>query len=524
MLLLSPICGELKDAPPAPMIIVALATSPRLYGCLYAARVAPGSEPDELNSWVSSHKFRWRQFPALVAIFAASGGHDTYCTDPSKEPLVTPGVCVNHSEFKVEKEQIVLHTKRNMHPGWTHSPYPVVPPKAPWRFGIPVTVALVFLATAVVVSAAVISRNENALRGGINSFAPKPGDQQSINPSSIAAQDPLMAFYAQDLYLTEHAGADGGGSSLVISSATMNSLLQALRQGQPRDQRDVAVAALVQAPLAVTPVLLDALADSDAGVRRSAAQILGARRAPEAEDALFFATSDPDPSVRTASITALGQTGSPFALPRLRWLQLTETDPAAQLAARLAERSVYTGVAATLGVPLGDLRQVAVASSNQRTYAATSADLYTPNGLEWQRVGSLPDVPSALVAAGLDGQLLYLGTASAGVFRSSDGGSSWHAVDRGLPAAVGFTVTAVAANPDDARHVYIALAANAGMTLLPLMPFGLFESTDGGDTWKPVAEWKMDNITTRLAVDSTQPMRLLGLTESGVWEYPLPTP
>jgi len=39
-----------------------------------------------------------------------------------------------------------------------------------------------------------------------------------------------------------------------------------------------------------------------------------------------------------------------------------------------------------------------------------------------------------------------------------------------------------------------------------------------------VAEWKVDNITTRLAVDSNQPMRLLGLTESGVWEYPLPMP
>jgi hypothetical protein len=417
----------------------------------------------------------------------------------------------------------MLHTNRNTLPGLNHFPKPIVPLKADRHFGVLAAVLLIFFATSVVVSSAVISGNENVLRNQVNSIGPKPDNQRLTELNSTAEQDKLMAFYAQDLYLTEHVGADRGDLN-VISPATMTGLFQALHTGQSADQRDAAMTTLVQAPSVVVPALLDALVDSDPGIRQSAAEILGSRRAPEAEDALFFATSDLDPGVRAAAVTALGQIGSPFALPRLRWLQLTEPDPQAQLAARLAEKTVYASVAAAIGVPLGDLRAVAFAASNQRTYAATSADLYTPDGLEWLRVGPLPDVPTALAAAGADGQLLYLGTASAGAFRSTDGGRSWHAVARGLPAAAEFSVTALTVNPDDARHNYVALAANGSATLLPLVPFGLFESRNGGDSWSPVTEWKIDSITTRLAVDTNVPVRLLGLTESGIWEYPLVAP
>ena len=414
----------------------------------------------------------------------------------------------------------MLHTMRNPHPGSSQPSLPAVPLKRHRPFRIPAAVVLLFFATTVVVSTAVISGNDDVLRSGVNLVAPVSGDQRSLDFESSAARDQLMAYYAQDLYLTEHVGADQQVLN-TVSPSTMATWINALGQGQPASQRDVAIETLVQAPPAVVPVLLDELANTDSRVRQGAAEILKARRAPEAEDALFFATSDPDASVRLSSVAALGQLGSPFALPRLRWLELTEADSQVQLAARLAERGIFTNVAASIGVPLGDLRDIAVASVNQRVYAVTSTDLYTPNELEWQRVGSLPDVPTALIAAGPDGGLLYLGTAKAGIFRSNNGGRNWHSLDGGLPAAVGYTVTAVAVNPDDPRHVYIALAANAGMALFPLMPFGLFETTDSGDSWAPLAEWKVDNITTRLAVDSTQPMRLLGLTESGGWNYPL---
>ncbi len=67
--------------------------------------------------------------------------------------------------------------------------------------------------------------------------------------------------------------------------------------------------------------------------------------------------------------------------------------------------------------------------------------------------------------------------------------------------------------------MYIALAADSGTT--PLMPFGLFESSDAGESWTPVAQWHVDDITIRLVVDSSQPAHLMGLTDAGTWQFPL---
>ena len=334
-----------------------------------------------------------------------------------------------------------------------------------------------------------------------------------------AAQNQLTPLYAQDLYLTEHAGSDNPASVQFGSLETTQTLLESLRLGQPEQKRTAAIAELTQAPPSVIPALLDALTDADPGVRQGAAQALGARRAPEAEDQLFFATFDADPTVRATAVTALGKLGTPFALPRLRWLQVTETDSAVRLAAQLAENDIHASVAASLGRAPIDLRAVAVASSNGRAYAATPRDLYVHGESDWERVGSVPDIPTTLVAVGTDGQLLYLGTASAGVFRSADGGHTWQEIDQGLPAANLFAVTALAVHPDDSRQVYLTLATQSGTT--PLVPFGLFVSANGGDTWTPLTQWNVDEITTRLVVDSNAPARLLGLTHSGAWQYPL---
>ena len=399
----------------------------------------------------------------------------------------------------------MLHIKPNLHLERTRLREPF------WKFNdalrliVYVVVAMLFASLLVL--------------AGWQAIGQATASREPTHLNSSAAKDQLMILYAQDLYLTEHSSRDNPASTRFGSLETTQTLLASLRRDQPEAKRAAAIAALTQAPSAVVPTLLDALADADPGVRQGAAQVLGARRAPEAEDQLFFATFDVDPAVRTASVAALGELGTPFALPRLQWLQVTESDSNVRLAAQLAENDIHARVATTLGVPPGDLRAVAVAPSNGRVYAATPRDLYVHGESSWERVGSVPDIPTTLVASGDKGQLLYLGTALAGVFRSADGGHTWQALNQGLPAANPFAVTALAVNPDHPRRVYLTLATQSGMA--PLVPFGLFVSTDGGDNWLPLTQWNVDEITTRLVVDPSAPARLLGLTRSGVWQYPL---
>lgn len=331
-------------------------------------------------------------------------------------------------------------------------------------------------------------------------------------PNSMIARNQLVDYYARSAYNAEHTrNADTTDTAQMLKS---------LQEGQPQDKRAMAISTLIQAPPSIIPMLVDALTHPDAGIRRGAAEVLGSRHALEAENSLFFATFDTDAGVRVAAIRALGGLGAIHALPRLQWLEVADEDADVQLAAHLAENQVYWRVAATLGVPPGDLHVIAISITQERVYAATKSDLYTANDSRWERIASLPDIPTTLAVSGNDGQTLYLGTASRGIFRSVDGGRTWQPINKSLSLAGPFAITALAINPENDRQVFMALATNASAT--PML-FGLYQTLDGGDSWLPLTPSNIDHLTTRLVVDSTSPARLLGLTDAGRWQYLLAT-
>ena len=78
---------------------------------------------------------------------------------------------------------------------------------------------------------------------------------------------------------------------------------------------------------------------------------------------------------------------------------------------------------------------------------------------------------------------LYAGVQPAGLFRSADGGASWHHVS-GLrnhpsrphwqPGGAGLILHSLVPHPSDARQLWVAISAA-----------GVFYTADGGDTWEP---------------------------------------
>jgi hypothetical protein len=101
----------------------------------------------------------------------------------------------------------------------------------------------------------------------------------------------------------------------------------------------------------------------------------------------------------------------------------------------------------------------------------------TPHPWEFKRVWHLE--PSLT-----DPDTVYAGIEDAALFRSSDGGQSWHELS-GLrkhrtgpawqPGAGGLCLHTVILDPSDPARVYIAISA-----------CGAFRSDDGGQTWKPI--------------------------------------
>ena len=92
---------------------------------------------------------------------------------------------------------------------------------------------------------------------------------------------------------------------------------------------------------------------------------------------------------------------------------------------------------------------------------------------DWRPIGPDGGSVQALAFAPSDARVVYAGTAGAGVWRSSDGGMSWGAANRGLEHA---SVLALVVDPRDAGHLY----AGAG-------DGRVFSSADGGRTWRPAS-------------------------------------
>ncbi|GEM_PF-5833419 len=333
--------------------------------------------------------------------------------------------------------------------------------------------ALILLGVLIALSQARLAALVVALRDAHS----KSGQPSAAIPdlSSAQAKQQMVPFIAQDLYLQGHSGTSYWDPSAAGSPDLVRAWLLALQNDAVDPKHAGALAALTDAPPTITPALLDSLTDPDPGIRRWAAQILGIRRALEAQDALFFATFDLDPDVRATAVSALGELDAIIALPRLERILVTETESNVSAAAALAEKKLYARIANALGVPADDVRAVAIAPANGRVYAATVNALYGPRDLGWALISHLPDQATALATVG-DGQIVYLGTASRGPFRSRDGGQTWEPIGDRLAVDALYSVTALAVYPDDAQEVYLTLGVSNGATQSPVVPFGFFQT------------------------------------------------
>jgi len=120
------------------------------------------------------------------------------------------------------------------------------------------------------------------------------------------------------------------------------------------------------------------------------------------------------------------------------------------------------------------------AVGNQFTYdGATGTHQWydgSPHPWEFKRVWHLEPSPT-------DPDTVYAGVEDAALFRTTDGGKTWHELsglrnhgsgDRWSPGAGGLGLHTVLLDPKDANRMFIAISAA-----------GVFRTDDGGKTWSP---------------------------------------
>ena len=170
-----------------------------------------------------------------------------------------------------------------------------------------------------------------------------------------------------------------------------------------------------------------------------------------------------------------------------------------------------------VGLPREDARVLTMDSSGPETrlFAIVGENLYvSENGAEsWQKVGDSYGrsfyMGELLISP--DGKTMYTWYGGTGLYRSPDGGVNWISASEGLPEGQrgDVHVDSLVVSPMDPQTLY------AGTGYNHQLGNGVFKSTDGGQTWVAANKGMLDLNVTALVVDPTDPQKVYAGVDGG---------
>jgi hypothetical protein len=141
-------------------------------------------------------------------------------------------------------------------------------------------------------------------------------------------------------------------------------------------------------------------------------------------------------------------------------------------------------------------------------------------GLPEARGGGRPEEIRSMAVDSLDSNTVYAAIARYGIYRTTDGGGSWHEFNQGLPFPIARQIhpPKIAYDPNDAESLYLAFNQPIHSHLIRTRLYVLSDN----DEWHPVeADLPSNFPVLGLVVDGTRRVIQLWGTEA-VWEILLP--
>ncbi|HXO18822.1 MAG TPA: hypothetical protein VOA87_02730 [Thermoanaerobaculia bacterium] len=135
----------------------------------------------------------------------------------------------------------------------------------------------------------------------------------------------------------------------------------------------------------------------------------------------------------------------------------------------------------------------------------------TNHGVSWAPTGTALEgfTVTALAVAGTKPSTVYAGTES-GLFKSTNGGARWVPLTLGLPSSTPIVSLTVGAGASPAVYVLLQVPSQAYRSKV-------FESADGGATWREVGQALAAVGVVSLAADPAVPGRVYAGTPHGPW-------
>jgi photosystem II stability/assembly factor-like uncharacterized protein len=237
-----------------------------------------------------------------------------------------------------------------------------------------------------------------------------------------------------------------------------------------------------------------------------AAASSGLLKSPDGGDSWFFGTP---PAASSSFLSLVADPVGPRTVYALTYQGLFRSTDVGSSWSRRGQ-----GVAITLSIDPSDPATLYAGGATTYYLPTTSGSVWksTDTGVSWKMlpVPFPPGVDALSLAIGPASSMLWASTRGAGVFQSLDGGSSWVAVDGGLP---GPPATAVVVDPTAPETVYAGiLSPNYGR---------LHRTNDAGRDWTLILSESGDPgypgsgpQFTSLAVDPTSPQVVYATTTS----------
>ena len=111
------------------------------------------------------------------------------------------------------------------------------------------------------------------------------------------------------------------------------------------------------------------------------------------------------------------------------------------------------------------------------------------------RLGYVDGLPTNLVLDPASDEVVYVGTNGYGIFKTTDGGKTWRAINRGITSPFVKGPNAILIDPRNSQVLFASTLQG-----------GVYKTTDGGNNWTPVSP--LYPFTFGMAMDSSNPSRL----------------
>ena len=148
---------------------------------------------------------------------------------------------------------------------------------------------------------------------------------------------------------------------------------------------------------------------------------------------------------------------------------------------------------------------LAIDSQNPQTiYAGTNSGILrsTNGGNDWSKVPSIWEKVYSLAIDPLSPQTVYAGTLHA-LYKSTDGGANWSQANTGLPTT---SIYALAIDPKNPQTIFAGTDGRAPSPF-PTKP-GIFKSTNGGINWNAIDSGFVGSSVGCIVFDSMTPQTI----------------